>query len=301
MTAKAEPTPVRELPSGADVRLVVCDMDGTLLGADGKISLRTWEAIRAMRDAGIAFAPASGRQYSTLAGVFADIHAGLTVIAENGTVVMRDGQPLAISPLPAGVVPAAVEVARSFGSYTGRDGAGVVVCTPTMAYVERGDPDFLREVRHYYHALEVVPDLLEIGEGEAIKVAVFTFDDAETVLAPPLRSAGLPDIAEVVVSGKHWVDLMPPGVDKGVALERLQNRLGITPAETMAFGDYLNDLEMLDRAEMSFAMANAHPAVIDRARYVAPANDVDGVAQILEFLVGPHIGYTGPLERGARG
>lgn len=287
MTAHAAPTPVSALPDGAAVRLVVCDMDGTLLAPDGGISARTWEAIRALRAAGIVFAPASGRQYATLAGLFAEIHSGLTVIAENGTVVMRDGEPLAVSPLPHGVVPAAVRAVRALGMPAAPgEGAGVIVCTPEMAYTERSDESFLREARHYYHALEIVPDLEEIP-GEAIKIAVFSFDGAEAAAAPALREARVDEEADVVVSGRNWVDVMPPGINKGGALARLRERLGISAAETMVFGDYLNDLEMLADVELSFAMANAHPDVIVRSRYIAPPNDEDGVARVLEAVLAP--------------
>ncbi|HJE89742.1 MAG TPA: Cof-type HAD-IIB family hydrolase [Dietzia timorensis] len=283
MTALPGPTPADLLPDGTAIRLVVCDMDGTLLGADGRISLRTWEMIRAMRSAGITFVPASGRQYATLADLFADIHEGLTVIAENGTVVMRDGAEIAIEPLPAGVADNVVDVVRSLDS-----DCGAVVCTPKMAYTERDDEEFLREARRYYHALTTVSDLRDIP-GEPVKVAIFTFGEAEKSVAPALVAAGIDSLADVVVSGHHWVDVMPPNVNKGVALERLQAALGVRRDETMVFGDYLNDLEMMDHAEASVAMSNGHSDVIQRSRYVAPRHDLDGVAQVLEHVLGPRL------------
>lgn len=292
MTALPGPTPADLLPDGSAIRLVVCDMDGTLLGADGRISLRTWEMIRAMRSAGITFVPASGRQYATLAGLFADIHEGLTVIAENGTVVMRDGAEIAIEPLPGGVADSVVDVVRDLhnGNAAGAEPSdcGAVVCTPKMAYTERDDEDFLREARRYYHALTTVADLHDIP-GEPVKVAIFTFDESEESVAPALRAAGIDSLADVVVSGHHWVDVMPPKVNKGVALERLQAALGVRRDETMVFGDYLNDLEMMDYAEASVAMVNGHPDVIQRSRYVAPRHDHDGVAQVLEHVLGPRL------------
>lgn len=289
MTALPGPTPANLLPDGSAIRLVVCDMDGTLLGGDGRISLRTWEMIRAMRSAGVTFVPASGRQYATLADLFADIHEGLTVIAENGAVVMRDGAEVAIESLPVGVADDVIDAIRGLGEVTGPRGNGTVVCTPTMAYTERADEDFLREARRYYHALTTVPDLHDLP-ADPVKVAVFTFDDAENTVAPALYGAGIDSLADVVVSGHQWVDVMPPKVNKGVALDRLQSALGVRRDETMVFGDYLNDLEMMDFAEASVAMANGHPDVIARANYVAPRHDVDGVAQVLEHVLGPRVG-----------
>jgi hydroxymethylpyrimidine pyrophosphatase-like HAD family hydrolase len=74
--------------------------------------------------------------------------------------------------------------------------------------------------------------------------------------------------------------------NKGTALRGLQQALGITPAQTMVFGDYLNDLEMLDAAEWSFAMANAHPQVVRRARHLAPSNNDNGVLRTISRVLG---------------
>ena len=62
----------------------------------------------------------------------------------------------------------------------------------------------------------------------------------------------------MVVSGNHWVDISEASTNKGNALTFLQKRYNITPSETMAFGDYNNDLEMLKCAKYSYAMENAH-------------------------------------------
>ena len=79
---------------------------------------------------------------------------------------------------------------------------------------------------------------------------------------------------------------MADGVDKGTAVEALQRGLGVTPAQTVAFGDFHNDLGMLARAEWSFAMANAHPDVLREARHLAPPNTEQGVLRVLEALLG---------------
>jgi len=108
-----------------------------------------------------------------------------------------------------------------------------------------------------------------------VKLAVYDFGSAEQGAGPALRSLGLE--AEIVVSGEHWVDVMRPGVNKGRALIRLQHELKITREQTMAFGDYLNDAEMLDAAGHSYAMSNAHPSIRARARHIAPSNEEAGV------------------------
>ena len=158
-----------------------------------------------------------------------------------------------------------------------------MVCGKRAAYVERTDEAFLAEVRRYYVEHRVVDDVTAVDD-DFIKVAVFDFDSAERSTAPAL--APFAGTHQVVVSGEHWVDVMTRTANKGTALRALQRTLGITPAQTMVFGDYLNDLEMMDAAEWSFAMSNAHPDVIARARHLAPSNDENGVLRTISRVLG---------------
>ncbi|MHC3467713.1 Cof-type HAD-IIB family hydrolase [Streptomyces sp. 7R007] len=270
------------IPSAlADIRLIVTDMDGTLLDDAKRLPAGLWETLAELRRRGVLFSPASGRQYATLAREFADVAEGMVFIAENGTYVVRDGAELSSDPLAPGVAAHVVEAVRRLRA----DGVdvGAVVCGKRSAYVERGDEAFLAEVRKYYVEHRVVADATAVDD-DVIKVALFDFGSAERTTAPAL--AAFTATHQVVVSGKHWVDVMNRTANKGAALRRLQRELGITPAQTMVFGDYLNDLEMLDAAEWSFAMANAHPDVIARARHLAPSNNDDGVLRTIARVLG---------------
>lgn len=262
-----------------DLRLVVVDMDGTLLDEHGDVPDALWPLWERLHERGIVLAPASGRQYASLARSFEQAGPGLTYIAENGSYVVRDGVELASTTLDRAFVVDAVELLRTLTA-DGRD-LGVVVCGKRSAYVERADERFVVHVRPYYAALSTVPDLLAVDD-EVLKIAVFDFAGG-AALEPHV--AHLRATHQVVVSGQHWTDLMAPGVNKGVAVAQLQAELGVTPAQTAAFGDYLNDLEMLDAAELSFAMADAHPEVLARARYVAPSHREQGVITTLESLL----------------
>ncbi|MFI7498659.1 Cof-type HAD-IIB family hydrolase [Streptomyces sp. NPDC049687] len=271
-----------ELPAGpADIRLVVTDMDGTLLDDDKRIPEGLWETLARLRERGVLFSPASGRQYATLAAEFAEVADGMVFIAENGSHVVRDGRELSSDPLEPGVVARVVEAVRRCAA--GGVDLGAVVCGKRSAYVERADEAFLAEVERYYLRCAVVEDLTAVDD-DVIKVALFDFGSAEKTTIPAL--APFADTHQVVVSGEHWVDVMNRTASKGAALRRLQRELGITPAQTMVFGDYLNDLEMLDAADWSFAMANAHPEVVRRARHLAPSNNDNGVLRTIARVLG---------------
>ncbi|MFD9005543.1 Cof-type HAD-IIB family hydrolase [Streptomyces sp. NPDC059582] len=278
-------TPSEPVAACADIRLIVTDMDGTLLDDDKRAPEGLWEVLALLRERGVLFSPASGRQYATLERQFAEVAEGMVFIAENGTYVVRDGVELSSDPLDPAVAREVVRAARRLVA----DGVdmGAVLCGKKSAYVERTDEAFLAEVRRYYLELRIVEDVTAVDD-DIIKVALFDFGAAERTTAPALA----PFVAthQVVVSGAHWVDVMNRTADKGSAVRRLQRDLGITPAQTMVFGDYLNDLEMLDTAEWSFAMANAHPEVVRRARHLAPSNNDNGVlrtvARMLDLPVG---------------
>ncbi len=274
---RATPAPWASIdPQGHDVRLVVCDMDGTLLTATGELPEGFVPMRAAMRERGITFVPASGRQYATLAQMFGDGDGSF--VAENGTLVVHEGRSIATSLVEKDAVRHVIELARA----TRAADVGLVVCGVRSAYIERRDAPFVAEVKKYYASLEIVEDLTVV-EDDVLKVAVFDFDDAESTAATVLREVARDH--QVVVSSTHWVDVMHPEANKGVGVRALQRALGVTPAQTVAFGDYLNDLELLDSAELSFAMANAHPEVLARARFVAPSNRQAGVLAVMAHLL----------------
>ena len=279
MGADAPRVPSPTMPDEpVDVRLVALDMDGTLLEGDGRVPAGFWPLLEEMTARGVVVVPASGRQYATLRALFGDVASDMGFIAENGTLVAHHDEILATDTLDPRAATDLVRTARDVGDE--RD-LGVVLCGVRSAYVERTDEVFLDEVGIYYKKLEIVDDLLAVDD-EALKVSFFDVDSAADA-APAF--AGFREAQQVVVSGPHWIDVMNLGVHKGAGLDRLRIRLGLDRDQVVAFGDYHNDLELLDAAGHSFAMANAHPDVLARARYVAPANTDAGVATVLDQLL----------------
>ena len=97
----------------------------------------------------------------------------------------------------------------------------------------------------------------------------------------PALNQRLGDRFSVILSGENWVDVMRPGVSKGRAMQMLQQLKGLTPQECMAFGDYLNDLELLENVSESYAMENALEELKRVAKYIAPCNDENGVMRVI--------------------
>jgi len=265
-----------------DIRLIAVDMDGTLLDANHDLPANFDEFLDALTERGITFCPASGRQYHALFEQMGERAGELDFIAENGAYVLQGTTEVSSTLLDDALVRRVVERLREY-SKSGGD-IGVVVCGKKSAYVERTDSAFYTETARYYRKMMAIEDLLDWPTDGVLKVAVFDFSGSEFGVAPVLEEFGAE--ARVVVSGKNWVDLMSPDTNKGGALRALQTQLGVTAAQTMAFGDYLNDLELLDAAQWSYAMANAHPQVKQRARFEAPSNVENGVITTVSRTLG---------------
>ncbi|MDO4685239.1 MAG: Cof-type HAD-IIB family hydrolase [Corynebacterium sp.] len=252
-------------------KLVVCDMDGTLLDTDGKIPPGFEHQLDRMDELGVIFVPASGRQYATLHTMFP---RASTLIAENGNVLVHGGEIIYSTSLDRGKVQEIIDAARAADQRV-----SIVYCAPDIAYIEDNSPDFLAEVDKYYVSRKVV-DSLDDVDATCVKVALYTFGNSETFPLPELG----PDVVGTI-SSPHWIDVMDASINKGVALERLQQELGISKDRTAAFGDYLNDLEMIWEAELSYAMDNAHPILASAAKWRAPGNDKHGVLTVLDGLL----------------
>lgn len=288
----AEPTsaPIPVFDHTPDIRLIVTDMDGTLLNDAKELHPDFWPLIEQLRRRGILFSPASGRQYYTLEREFADLAADMVFIAENGSIVMRGGHEISSDCLRREDALRIVRTLRAAGGpgiHTGIDG-GILVCGKQSAYIERSDPAFLDQVDRYYARLQIVDDLTRVIDDDVLKIAVYDFGSAEHGTLPHLTEFRASH--KVVVSSENWLDVNTRTANKGRAVTALQSALGITPAQTMVFGDFLNDLEMMDTADYAFAMHNAHPLLHERARFVAPSNNDNGVirtiASVLDIPLG---------------
>ena len=118
---------------------------------------------------------------------------------------------------------------------------------------------------------------------EIVKIAVYHEISSEDYVYPQIQH--YTDDVLVKISGQHWLDINHVKAHKGNALKNIMASQGIQPNEILVFGDYFNDLEMLQLAEHSFAMENAHAEVKKVANYHTSSNNDQGVERILEKLL----------------
>lgn len=263
-------------PDFSQVRLVVCDMDGTLLNSNHEVSDRFFELFGALDQKNIRFVAASGRQYDSMRDKLAPIQDDVLFIAENGALTKFRDRTLHLRPLPK------EDVHKVLGTVKARSDIHPVLCCSTTAYVTGESNDFTELLREYYTTVQVVDDLGSVDD-EVLKVAIYHFESSEEYIYPLVRH--FEDTLKVKVSGAHWVDVSHTDAHKGYALKQVMDQYGIGPHELMVFGDFNNDIEMLQLADFSFAMANAHPNVKAVAKYQTTSNDDFGVERVLKNLI----------------
>lgn len=259
------------------VKMVVTDMDGTLLNSKNEVSDRFFDLYTSLRSHQVHFVAASGRQYSSIQDKLSTISDEITIVAENGGYVKQGNKELGSILLPREHVRLLIPVIRKAkGLYT-------VLCGKNSAYIEQDETAFKTILKEYYNKFKVINDLMQLPDDDFFKVAIYHFESSETYIYPVVKH--LEDILQIKVSGNNWVDIANPEANKGRAVQLLQDKYNISRDETMVFGDFNNDLEMLDRAYFSYAMSNAHENVKKAANFHTRSNNEAGVEIVLQELL----------------
>lgn len=262
------------------IKLVVSDIDGTLLpeGAD-QINPDIYDVIRQLKEKGIMFAAASGRQYASMLHVFGPAADDMIFIAENGTNVMCRGKNMSAEYIEPDLAEELVHYMRTL------EDSEVVLSTPETMYIETNDPELYILLKNSYHMqVEVVEDVLPYCS-RTNKITIYR--DSGIELLEPDAQQRFGDRLNVAIAGNSWIDFVGKNADKGTALGVIQSMMHISQEETMAFGDNCNDIGMLSHAGESYAVANAHPQLKAVAKYEAPSYKEDGVINtIRERLLG---------------
>lgn len=251
-------------------------MDGTLLNSNHEVSSRFFELFQKLNEKGIHFVAASGRQYHSMVSKLYTIKDEMIFIAENGAVVRQQEKEISSTPLPPDLVNKLVHLIESI------DDVSIMLCGKSTSYFDHSSSQFLQDLVEYYSKYEVVDHFNAIKE-EIVKIAVYHGVSSELYVYPALQNHA--EDVLVKVSGQHWLDINHVNAHKGNALRKVMQVLGVNTDEVLVFGDYFNDLEMLNLVDHSFAMANAHPKVKEVAKYQTLSNNEMGVEAILEKLI----------------
>lgn len=261
-------------------RLIATDIDGTLVKeSTSQIYPELLEVIREWTDMGGYFCVASGRQYYSIRHMFGQVSDRIIYLAENGAHVRYKEKDILVQKMRRDYVERIMMQLRNY--YNDCD---VVVSSTEGSLLETKNQDFLSFFTEGYHnKYRLVEDVLK-EDADIIKIAIYRKNSirelGEEVLIPAWR-----DKVKACMAGEEWVDFMDASVDKGNALRVIQEYLGVTKAETMAFGDNDNDIGLLMAAGESYAVENARDSVKMQAKHVCPSYHEKGVYLVIKGMI----------------
>lgn len=260
------------------IKLIVTDMDGTLLDENGHLPPGFTEVLDRLVSKNIKLVAASGRPYYTLQTNFGPIGRHLSFICENGALVVDNNKVLYESAIDNNLVTSVIDTAREI------EGNVLVLCAANCAYIENCSEEYLAEIRKYYTIVKNVDDLRNVTE-DIVKVTICNLNNSlenlNTIFKPKFEER-----LNVVGSGEIWIDISNKGANKGTALKNLMKTYNVSREETMVLGDYYNDIEMLAQAEYSFVMENAPEDMKQYGKYIAASNVEHGVLRaIIEYAL----------------
>ncbi len=262
------------------IKLIASDVDGTLIqDSTPDLYPEMVQTIRALKEKGILFCAASGRQYESLKNVFRDVAEEIAYIAENGAHIRYRHQNISVTPMKRAHIEGIMQMLRP---YYGECEA--VISTAQGALVESKNQDFIDLLKYGYHnTFRLVEDVLK-EKADIIKIAVYRKESiralGESLFIPTWSSQ-----VKACMAGEEWVDFMDRSVDKGKGLKILEEYLGISKEETMAFGDNDNDIGMMLAAGESYAVDTATDQVKAAAGSICPGWREKGVFQIINTKI----------------
>ena len=160
----------------------------------------------------------------------------------------------------------------------------IMLCGRDKAYCEDKSEMFYWLRDSYRFNIEVLGDFEAHLHDEIVKFSIYHKDNAEAIVnewfTPKWKNQ-----FKIASAGIMWMDIVLPDADKGSSLKILQKQLGISREETMAFGDNINDLGLLDAAEESYAIGSARDEVKNAAKHVAPPLKENGESEVLLKLL----------------
>ncbi|WP_418852393.1 HAD family hydrolase [Ruminococcus sp.] len=255
------------------IKLIATDMDGTLLDDNKQLPKNFDNIVKRLFNKNIRFVISSGRSYCTLKKQFSEYLDDMTFICDNGAYVVDKGKLLSVSVLPKETVKEVVRFCREHDLM-------VLLCGRNGTWNNAKNESQNKEVRSYY-VNQVKMEDLTLVDDDIFKIAVFEESGIENDGYSKLKER-FGENFNVQLSGKYWTDIMNKGVTKGTALRIIENRIGVRYEETMAFGDYLNDVDMLNNSYYSFAMSNAHESIKKVANFMTGSNNDNSVMKEIE-------------------
>ena len=263
------------MPEPAQPKVLVCDVDGTLLDPAGRLSEPNADAVATLLASGVHVVLASGRILAGLRGLCQQLGLTGPQIAMHGALVATPAGGIVFElPLSKDDVLAHLEFARSVR-------VPAVLCYAERLVAERLEPEVEAAFLPYDEPMpEIHPDLESLAGTRPLKTCL-CLDGTRYDEVLRAAEARFGRRYTATSANEREVELLRPEATKGAAARRVAASLGVSMAEVGAIGDGPNDVELFKAAAISAALANAGLAVQSAASFVAPPNDRDGAAEAI--------------------
>ncbi len=247
------------------IKLIASDMDGTLLDENSKVPPETYDLILELRDHGVYFAVSSGRRFDTLQEFFSPVVDKMDFVASNGTQVYVDGVMVDREVFSHAAVKRLEHTVRLFGCLH------LVLYDRTRSFLYDDTDKYEREIDKDLPNAERV---YEVPGPNINIIKASIFCDNESYLMDMAYALGRELGSDFVFapSGKKWIDPLPIGVNKATGIKQVMAARGINADEVMAFGDSMNDYEILRLVGNSRAMGNARYGIKQIAKQTIGTN-----------------------------
>ena len=244
------------------IKLIVSDLDGTLLDHSKKVSPREMKALAKVKDAGIQLCLASGRTHVELQKVMTEIgHQGYSLSQNGAFIHWNDGTLLQSKLFEPELAHQVYQLLHGFRLVK-------LICSIDGNYIASVSPASDKIESRMFEPFIVREDAEHLLRSELPASKFSLFGKLETLLqVKTLMEDTLSDQLEMFISDTDCLDIMPRHVSKGSSLLVLLEKLGLQPDEVACVGDSFNDVSMFGVTPHSFAMKGAHPDVKRKASY----------------------------------
>lgn len=260
------------------IKLVITDVDDTIVKEGSRnLNPEYYDIIQKFREKGIIFVVASGRQKPSIKKTFSQVKDDIIYLADNGTDIAA-GEFVASMKFEDEDYHQLIKDAKALG-----EGYEIMACRPDYAFIGKDSPKFYeRMTKSYGYCAKQVEDVEALTD--ICKVSVYNRKGISTVIEEKMQKLWS-DKMDVCLAGDLYLDFMPKDANKGKGLSILQEHYGITPEETVAFGNADNDIPMLKRAKYSYAVANASERLKETARETIGSMTEDAVLKKMKVIL----------------
>lgn len=261
------------------IKLIVTDLDGTLFTSDKRLPPDFDEVLYKLKEKGIAFAVATGRNFEGINHYFPDKIQDMYFICDNGAFIMEHDRLSRCTTIDKDLCRRVFDTVKEYGAIDvlacGLKGTYYTLCCDAMQYT----------MDNYYAPVTFVEDMCNIDD-QLFKISYSDFNGG------PIASGSYEFMSEkfgselaIHPSGGIWMDSMHKTVSKGEGVKALQQLLGVTDEETLVCGDYYNDIPMLENAKNVFVVSGAPEDVKKYATRVIKSNDEYGVTHAIKEYI----------------